>query len=723
MARALSGEITPGAAISVCPALGPVRMLIPVAVATLLTVVALLTVAPVPAGAVLVAPQIHTVAGHGGCTGSEASGGSCDGVPAKSVPIGTAASVAAIPGGGYLYVDSTYDLVRQVSASGTVTTVAGNGTATDQDGVAAVQSGLNDPVAVALVPGGGFLVTEAAGAVVRYVSPGPPGVATIVTIAGTGTPGYNGASGPATTIQLNYPTDAELMPNGQVLIADSHNGLVRLLSAAAPGATMSTIAGGGPCDDSTYACEGLPATGVALHDPWSVSPIAGGAGGFLIAENDQSGDNTIRQVSAAGAFTTVAGVPGAGWAFGGDGGAATAARLSAPQGVTSLPGGGFLIADTGNNRIRQVASNGTITTIAGTGDWALAGDGGPAANAALSNPTEIAPYTVGAGQYLIADSGNGVVREITTAPVSTFAFTPAAPPGRNGWFLFSVSAKVTGSGGAKSNCVVDPATPPAVFAQIATGCPLNSGAQIVGNGIHTVWAASVNSFGDQENPISVTVKIDSLVPVMACEPAPTFRFGQRRTKVTATVSDPYSGPVSPVVSATVQTNRPGRHTVQLTGANNAGTTNDINCRYTVLPRALRPAPAFGYAILSGRRYASVRRLVVTRVAADAAVDVGCQGSGCPWRNVRNVTGRLCRGRPCTARGTRHGSRARTVDLTALLSGHRLAPRARLTIIVTAPGAVGRVWLLALRAGRRPAESVKCLEPGSSRPGVGCRIPK
>ena len=68
---------------------------------------------------------------------------------------------------------------------------------------------------------------------------------------------------------------------------------------------------------------------------------------------------------------------------------ATARRsppLNQPAGVAALPDGGFLIADTGNNRIRRVSPSGIITTVAGTGSAALTGDGGPATSAALNAP-------------------------------------------------------------------------------------------------------------------------------------------------------------------------------------------------------------------------------------------------------------------------------------------------------------------------------------------------
>ena len=445
-----------------------------------------LTVNVWPAAGDPLPPQIHTVAGGGGCGGgvvaTMASGGACDDVSATSVPIADARSVAAVPGGGFLYVDSINDLVREVSPTGTVTTVAGmvNPTTGDvddndaPDGTVAVDSGLDDPVAVSPLPGGGFLVTEYKGSVVRMVSPGPPGVATITTVAGENNtqPGYNGPAGQATATELSYPTDAELTSDGQVLIADSGNDLIREVSAAAPGAIMSTVAGGGSCDDTTIACEGMPAGAVALHDPVSVSPIVDGAGGFLIAESDYSGANAIRQISAAGTFTTVAGIPGQLGGDSGDGGPATAALLNTPEQVVSTPDGGFLIADSHNDVIRQVSAGGTITTVAGNGVATYAGDGDDATAASFENPSGVSLYPVGVGDFLVADENDGAIREVTTPPTTSVTLGPASQLGKNGWYVNSpITATVTTTEGAKISCEVDPPAPPPVFAAIPPGCP------------------------------------------------------------------------------------------------------------------------------------------------------------------------------------------------------------------------------------------------------------
>ncbi|MBV9607026.1 MAG: hypothetical protein JO027_18075 [Solirubrobacterales bacterium] len=668
-----------------------------------------------PAAAALTPPQMHTVAGGGSCSAAAPaalSGGSCDGVAATSVAIGEPGDVAALPGGGFLYVDSAgptpgYEFVREVSKSGKVFTVAGDGTDTDApDGTLAVESGLDGPVAVAPLADGGFLITEKYGSVIRMVSPGTPATATITTIAGTGTPGFNG-DGPATSAKLNAPTDAQPLADGRVLIADAGNGLIRVLSAAAPGATIATIGGGGSCDDVTGPCDGMAADAVKLSDPVSVSPIQGGAGGYLIAEDAAHGANAIREVSqpsAAGTFATVAGVPGAGPGYGGDGGPAVFAQLDNPQRVMSTPGGGFLIADKDNNRVRAVSPAGIITTIAGDGTPTYAGDGGPATGASLFGPVGVSPTSDGG--LLIADASDPAIREVTNPPTTIITTTPSSPNGTNQWFIGTVQAKVSAGSGTSTSCDLDLTTAPTVYDELDSPCAFSgSGATISGNGVHVLWAASINSFGDKETPVSFTIGIDSTPPAMRCERPLKFAAGSQHERVRATVSDAVSGPRRPVVSAAADTRNIGRHTVTLVGANNAGISTLVHCQYAVVAAALRPTPAMGWAFTPVGAATDVRRLLVRDVPARASVEVSCAGTGCPFSSLTKDSRR------------RHGRYS--IDLAAAFSGARLAAGAQLTVRVSERNTVSRVWMFTIRGGHPPAQRVGCVSPGSTGPPQRC----
>ena len=135
-------------------------------------------------------------------------------------------------------------------------------------------------------------------------------------------------------------------------------------------------------------------------------------GGFLIGDLV---NNVVRKVSADGVITRVAGTGTSGSA--GDGGPATDAQLNGPVGVAVTADGGFLIADSGNNMVRKVSAAGVITRVAGTGTAGGAGDGGPATDAQLNGPVGVA--VTADGGFLIADQNNAVVRKVSAAGVIT----------------------------------------------------------------------------------------------------------------------------------------------------------------------------------------------------------------------------------------------------------------------------------------------------------------
>src|SRR5438876_3830946 len=134
-----------------------------------------------------------------------------------------------------------------------------------------------------------------------------------------------------------------------------------------------------------YSVDGGPAASAALSWPYGVA--VDGAGNIYIAD---TGNHRIRKVSPDGIITTVAGLGSftngsfSGVGYSGDGGPATEATLNSPHGVAVDTNGNIYIADTENRRIRKVASDGTITTVAGNGLFSESGDGGPATGAQLN---------------------------------------------------------------------------------------------------------------------------------------------------------------------------------------------------------------------------------------------------------------------------------------------------------------------------------------------------
>jgi hypothetical protein len=282
-----------------------------------------------------------------------------------------------------VFADAFGHTVRRVQPNGTVTTVAGTGTAGfGGDGGPATRAELDQPHGVAYTTGGTLLVADALNNRIRAVAPD----GTISTVAGTGAHGFSGDGGPAANAMLGAPRGVAAVPGGGYLIPDTDNDRIRLVR---PEGTIVTVAG--------------PGTG--LDRPFAA--VAAPGGGYLIAD---TGNDRILRVSASGTVTTAAGNGKRG--FSGDGGPATRASLSSPHNLAALPDGGFLIADAGNNRVRRVRPNGTITTVAGTGTAGFSGDGGPATAAELNQPKAVAVLPDLRG-FLVADAANSRIRAVS----------------------------------------------------------------------------------------------------------------------------------------------------------------------------------------------------------------------------------------------------------------------------------------------------------------------
>jgi Fibronectin type III domain len=357
----------------------------------------------------LAVPQAAGAAGTGTIStiaGSDSFGDfTGDGGPAIAAALNEPLGVAVMPDGGYLIADAGNDRVRRVFADGTIRTVAGTGLYGDSgDGGPATAAQIKDPLGVAVMPDGGFLIADGGAGRVRRVFPD----GTITTVAGNGTRGYSGDGGPATAAEIFDPNAVALMPDGGFLIADGDYVVRRVF----PDGTITTVAGNAT---PGFSGDGGPATAALLNVVYSVAVTADG--GFLIAD---SGNRRVRRVSPTGIITTVAGTGVQGSS--GDGGAATAAQLSEPTGLATTPDGGFLIADFFGNRVRWVSPTGVISTVAGTGNPAVVrtGDGGPATAANIEMPFGLA--LTPSGGFVFSEEGNAAVRLVDAG------FTTAVPP-------------------------------------------------------------------------------------------------------------------------------------------------------------------------------------------------------------------------------------------------------------------------------------------------------
>jgi sugar lactone lactonase YvrE len=171
-----------------------------------------------------------------------------------------------------------------------------------------------------------------------------------------------------------------------------------------------------------YSPDGVPAVGSPLGGAGTV--VGDPFGNLYLSE---SGANRIRMISPSGVITTIVGTGAGAGGFSGDGGPAKTAQLRDPAGMAFAPDGSFVFADRGNNRIRRVDSNGVISTIAGTGAYGSAGDGGPAAQAELNGPGAIGFDA--AGNLYIAEIYGDRIRKVSPAgTIGTFVQT-ATPLG------------------------------------------------------------------------------------------------------------------------------------------------------------------------------------------------------------------------------------------------------------------------------------------------------
>ena len=323
------------------------------------------------------------------------AGAATSGTIATVARIAEPRGLAIVHDGGFLVAEPYANRVERVAPDGTVTVIAGTGTAGFAgDGGPAIAAELNFVHGVAVLPDGAILIADTLNDRIRKLAPD----GTITTVAGSGVPDFGGDGGPAAQAGLDDPRGVAAFPDGRILIPDTGNDRVRLVGLDG---TITTVAGTG---HAGFAGDGGPATAADLDLPFSVAPEPDG--GFLVTD---AGNDRIRRVWPDGHISTVAGdgTDGAG----GDGGPAVAAQLTHPHDAVPTPDGGFLIADEGNNRVRRVLPDGTIETVAGTGVAGFSGDGGPALDARLNEPKDLAVLPDGRG-FLVSDYANGGVREV-----------------------------------------------------------------------------------------------------------------------------------------------------------------------------------------------------------------------------------------------------------------------------------------------------------------------
>jgi sugar lactone lactonase YvrE len=229
---------------------------------------------------------------------------------------------------------------------------------------------------------------------------------TISTIAGNGSFAYAGDGGAATAASF-HPWCVTLDPAGNLYISDWLNNVVRKVTV---NGTISTVAGNGTLG---YSGDGGAATSAQLAYPCGLAFDT--SGDIFIAD---SANNVVREVTAAGVISTIAGDNILGYE--GDGALATAAELYEPTGLAMDSSGNLYVSDSGNNVIRIINTSGYITTYAGVHEAGYLGDGGPPLAARFYYPKGLAIDS--AGDLFIADLGNSVIRKVSASgTVSTVA--------------------------------------------------------------------------------------------------------------------------------------------------------------------------------------------------------------------------------------------------------------------------------------------------------------
>jgi sugar lactone lactonase YvrE len=401
-------------------------------------------------GQAMKAGDIYTVAGSRSKNHYSGDGG-------LAVKAGLSTLTGAVridQAGNLVFADSNAARIRVVAVrtgafygqamqAGHIYTVAGDGRrGFSGDGGVATKASMYLPYGLTIDPAGNLVIADSGNNRIRVVAAkagtfyGKAMTAGhIYTIAGDGTAGSAGDGGPPARAELDLGVFSALALDGagNLLIAANGDGLVRVVAAstgtfygkAMKAGRIYTIAGTAPL----FTGNGLPATSATVA-PQAVTVNA--AGGLLISENAD-----IRMVPAmpgtfygkamkAGRIYLVAGTGAQG--FSGDGGPAVKARMNGVEGLAVDAAGNLVISDSSNNRIRVVAAGtgtfygramitGHIYTVAGTGKKGFSGDGGPAAQAELWSPTDVAVDA--AGNLVISDSINRRVR-VVAATTGTF---------------------------------------------------------------------------------------------------------------------------------------------------------------------------------------------------------------------------------------------------------------------------------------------------------------
>jgi len=261
---------------------------------------------------------------------------------------------------------------------------------------------------------------------------------TITTVCGTGTAGFSGDNGPAINARIDA-IYAQIACDkfGNLYIADDNNHRIRKIDAIT--GSITTVAGTGTAG---FSGDGGLATAAQLTNPDGIA--IDNTGNIYIADYN---NHRIRKIDPIGTITTICG--NGTQSSTGDGGLATAATINGPGHLCLDPSGNLYITEYNSNRIRKIATTGTITTFCGTGVYSNTGDGGLATAATIGGPWAIASDA--AGNIYTAEYLGAYVRKIATNGTITAFAGINASPGFSGDNGVATAAQLNGVAGLVVN--------------------------------------------------------------------------------------------------------------------------------------------------------------------------------------------------------------------------------------------------------------------------------
>ncbi len=344
----------------------------------------------------------------------------------QSVPFGTDVKVTAtaqpqwqncVPGSANFSGPINANITSDVFTCSTVANVTTVG--------ASASPAFNSPAGIAVDASGNIYVADSTNNEIRKITPS----GTVTVLAGTGAVGS--ANGPADTATFRSPEGVAVDSAGNVFVADTDNNEIREISTSGQ---VTTVAG----TTTPGAANGATGAAASFYNPYGIAVDS--AGNLYVAD---TGNNEIREISASGAVTTLAGSVTAGSADG----TGSAASFTNPFAVAVNSAGDVYVADFGNNEIREVTPAGVVTTVAGATTQGSADGFG--AKASFYSPSGIAVDA--AGNLYVADTNNNEIRLISPNGYVTTLAGSTTPGDLNGnataaSFKFPFGIAVSSSG-------------------------------------------------------------------------------------------------------------------------------------------------------------------------------------------------------------------------------------------------------------------------------------